>query len=134
MIFSYLFISLGFIDHFINCHVFQVGTYFQSGMVLQSGMSNIWGWGETGSTVVVSINSTSLAAARVDYLGKWLLSVNLTDGGPFNLTFVHKYGVIPQILNLPVFVGEVWLCVGSDNMALPMSQVSNSAHEISSSF
>ena len=59
----------------------------------------------------------------------------LSPGGPYNLTVHHRgAAVLPQRAELlNVLAGDVWLCVGSDNMALPMSGLANSSAEISNS-
>ena len=124
----------------VTCLDFRLANCFQSGMVLQSSASSrgatVWGWGMSGADVDVEFtNGTWLGRGRVGEEGRWSLVVMLSPGGPYNLTVHHRgAAVLPQRAELlNVLAGDVWLCVGSDNMALPMSGLANSSAEISNS-
>merc|ERR1711970_853032 len=116
----------------LGCHgnKFRLGAYYQSGMVLQSGGANIWGWGGPHADVQILSGETVLATTRVDNEGRWLTRVELEAGGQYNLTLIHRWLSLPNKIELAVLAGEVWLCVGSDNMAMPMAGVIHSQQEI----
>ena len=65
--------------------------------------------------------------------GRWQARVIFQPGGPYNLTRIHRWLSLPNKIELSVLAGEVWLCVGSDNMALPMAGVLNHTEEIMAS-
>ena len=47
---------------------------------------------------------------------------------------MSRWTHLPARIHLTgVLVGDVWVCAGSSNMAMPMSSIINSSHEISSS-
>ena len=79
------------------------------------------------------LGSTTLSYAQVDESGKWEAKVELKPGGPYNLTVIHRWLSLPDKIELTVLAGEVWLCVGSDNMALPMAGIINNKNEIKDS-
>jgi len=112
---------------------FHLGRYYESGMVLQSGGANIWGWGGPQADVQIKSGNKTLATTRVDAEGRWQARVVLQPGGPHNLTLIHRWLALPNKIHLSVLAGEVWLCVGSDNMAMPMGRVINATQEIQSS-
>merc|ERR1711910_263663 len=113
-------ISLIFLFVF-GCHgnKFLLGRYYQSGMVLQSGGANVWGWGGPHADVQIKVGGKTLATTTVDGEGRWQAKVVLEPGGPYNLTLIHRWLSLPNKIELSVLAGEVWLCVGSDNMAMP---------------
>ena len=74
-----------------------------------------------------------MATTRVDGEGRWQTKVVLQPGGPYNLTVFHRWLSMPKKIELTVLAGEVWLCVGSDNMAMPMAGVMNASHELETS-
>ena len=39
----------------IHGNKFRLGTYYQSGMVLQSGGASMWGWGGPSADIQVSV-------------------------------------------------------------------------------
>ena len=137
---------------------FRLGSCFQPGMVLQSSDQSrgvlgakLWGWGQPGADIDVELSDGSeLGRSRVGGEGWWSVTVRLDPGGPYNLTVHHRYpassssaewrsdcrgsAVLPQRVQLDdVLAGDVWLCVGSDNLALPMSGLANSSAEIAAS-
>ena len=121
-----------------TCLDFRLGSAFQSEMVLQSRSrgATLWGWGTAGAEGEAKLgDGTSLGSGMVEREGRWSLVVMLSPGGPYNLTIYQRgAAVLPQRVHLNnVLAGDVWLCVGSDNMGLPMSGIANSSAEISNS-
>jgi len=121
-----------------KCLQFRLGEYYQSNMVLQSAAvtsgANIWGWGCAGSVVNVKVSSGDSVSTHVNGEGWWTLKVMLSPGGPYNLTLTQTpaVGVLlsPETLKIEnVLSGDVWMCVGSDDMALPMASVTNKTKE-----
>jgi len=102
-------------------------------MVLQAGGANIWGWGGPGANIQVTMDGKSLAVGTVDHQGRWLVNLHLETGGPYNLTVHHRWLSLPKKVELRVLAGEVWLCLGSDNMALPMAGLQDAHLQINQS-
>ncbi len=86
---------------------------FGSHMVLQQGQKNkVWGLGDAGETVTVTIDQQShRATAGAD--GKWQLMLDpLPVGGPYAMTVQGQN----EITFDDILVGEVWICAGQSNM------------------
>jgi sialate O-acetylesterase len=92
---------------------------FSDHAVLQRQTSvPVWGWGEKGEEVTVSIAGQSVKA-KADEAGKWMVKLaNLEAGGPHTLTVS---GSSTLVVN-DVLVGEVWLGSGQSNMAMQVSR------------
>ena len=71
-------------------------------------------------------------STKVDSYGRWNVLIVLTTG-PANLTLVQSLDDNSEKIDLSVLVGEVWMCVGSDNMALPVSGLMNAEQEVEDS-
>ena len=103
-------------------------------MVLQQApaRARIWGTGEPHALVhATALHSTSPAGgpvgrtAVIDASGRWQLFLPPTSaasvgGKPFNLTVSSGAS---RITLTDLHWGEVWLCTGQSNMALPLSGV-----------
>ncbi|WP_445734312.1 sialate O-acetylesterase [Mariniflexile sp.] len=92
---------------------------FQNNMVLQQ-QSNvpIWGWAEPNSEINIytSWNDKSITA-KSDSSGKFTTNLETTvAGGPFQIEVSSANTIV--IKN--VMLGEVWLCSGQSNMAMPL--------------
>lgn len=92
---------------------------FSDHMVLQAGQPvPVWGTAPAGQRVTVSVAGQT-AAAVADAAGKWRATLApLAAGGPLTLTVQGDTAVTVN----DVLVGEVWLCSGQSNMALPVSK------------
>ena len=91
---------------------------FQSGMVLQRGMTiPVWGQADAGETVVVKFNKKS-ATAVADARGCWRVDLPaMKAGGPYILS-------IGDVELSDVWLGDVWLCTGQSNMETTLERVS----------
>ena len=99
----------------------QLPPWFSDHMVLQADRPvPVWGKADPGEKVTVAVGGqTNSVEAGAD--GKWSATFQpLPSGGPLTLT-VHGNDAYPRIIN-DVLVGEVWLCSGQSNMALPVSK------------
>ncbi|HEY1791436.1 MAG TPA: sialate O-acetylesterase [Opitutaceae bacterium] len=99
---------------------------FGSDMVLQRGKPNaFWGWTTPGARVTVEVGGRSATGvAQAD--GRWQAGVTPPPaGGPYTVTVI---GPVRAELH-EVLVGDVWLCGGQSNMALPLSAVRDGAAE-----
>ncbi len=87
---------------------------FGDHMVLQRDTPvPVWGWGEPGETVTVSIREQQ-QTARVDDAGNWRVTLQpLELGDAATLTVMAPSG--DQSFS-DVLVGEVWVCSGQSNM------------------
>ena len=92
----------------------KMASLFKDGAVLQRDMAiPVWGWGDAGTKVTVSINGNSVETS-VDEKGAW--SVNLPEmvaGGPFEMSVSHGSA---KLALKDILVGEVWICSGQSNM------------------
>jgi len=91
---------------------------FQSGMVLQRGMTvPVWGTADAGERVVVKLNRKS-ATAVADANGRWRVDLPaMKAGGPY------KMDIGDAVLS-DVWLGDVWLCSGQSNMETTLERVS----------
>jgi sialate O-acetylesterase len=83
-------------------------------MVLEKAAKvSIWGSGDPGEEVTVSLNGIA-ATAKADAAGKWMLALNLKDSapGPFEMTVAGKN----KLTLSDVVIGEVWVASGQSNM------------------
>lgn len=92
---------------------------FGDSMVLQRDMSiPVWGMAEPGEDVSVSLFDQN-RHTQADENGQWRIELNPLDaGGPFILKIRGEN----TILLTDIWIGEVWLCSGQSNMALPLKQ------------
>jgi len=90
-------------------------------MILQAGANTpIWGWADPGEAVAVSVgDSKATTTAGVD--GKWkLVFTNLkTSATPVAVSIAGKNTLTFQ----DVLIGDVWVCSGQSNMALPVRRI-----------
>ena len=92
---------------------------FQDNMVLQQQSKvPIWGWAEPNSEINIysSWNDKSITV-KSDSSGKFTTNLETTvAGGPFQIEVSSANTIV--IKN--VMLGEVWLCSGQSNMAMPL--------------
>ena len=104
----------------------RLPTVFSDNLVLQRGMPvPVWGWGEPGETVRVEVAGVS-AETVVKPDGTWKLFLpKLKAGGPYDLAVTGRNRIVVK----NVWVGEVWLCSGQSNMAVPVKDARDGAAE-----
>ena len=102
----------------------QLPAFFSDHMVLQTGKPvPVWGKADPNEKVTVSVGGqTKTTNAGQD--GKWSVTLDpLPPGSPLTLT-VQGGDARTRTIN-DVLAGEVWLCSGQSNMALPVSKAQN---------
>lgn len=106
----------------------QVPPIFSDHMVLQAGRQiPMWGEASPGEKVEVRIGGQAkTAVAGSD--GKWSVQLDPLSSGE-ELTLHIKGGAGSEITISDVLAGEVWLCSGQSNMALPVSKAKDAAAE-----
>jgi len=79
----------------------------------------VWGWGEAGEKVAVTLGKAS-AEAVTGADGKWKATLDLSkaEAGPFDLVVKGKN----EVKVSDVLVGEVWVCAGQSNMEMKLGQ------------
>jgi sialate O-acetylesterase len=96
---------------------------FGSCMVLQQDtVVPVWGWGEPGEKVTVSLSGKEVSgAAAAD--GRWRVGVPVppADGQPLDLIVEGRN----RIVLTNVLAGEVWLCSGQSNMKMGLAGTQN---------
>src|SRR4051812_22367052 len=95
---------------------------FTNHMVLQQGQKNrVWGWGDPGEDVIVTIGGQRQTAKANDK-GKWQVTLDaLPTGGPLTLSITGKNKLAVE----DVLVGEVWICSGQSNMQWEVRQAND---------
>ncbi|MCI8894591.1 MAG: hypothetical protein HFI42_15005 [Lachnospiraceae bacterium] len=92
----------------------QIGTIFQSGMVLQQGKRiRTWGMADAGAEVVVGIQNRRITV-KADEAGQWKGEIPELEQ-----SFQEKMTircVEDEIELADIAVGEVWLAGGQSNM------------------
>jgi sialate O-acetylesterase len=129
---------------FTTTHLFaeiRLSAIFGSKMVLQRESNvAIWGTanGNANVNVTTSWNGTTYSTQALAN-GRWRLYVPTpAAGGPYVVTITDRSDNKTVMLD-SVLIGEVWVCSGQSNMAMPMkgytgSPVNGSAAAIASSF
>lgn len=97
---------------------------FRDHAVLQRDHADpVWGRAAPGTEVAVQFAGHRLRA-RADAAGDWhAVLPALSAGGPYTLTVRAADGATQTIDD--VLVGDVWLCAGQSNMALPVWRTLN---------
>ena len=115
---------------------FRLAPIFRDNVVLQQQRDiPVWGRGKPGTNVVLRTTWGKQTSAVISNEGSWSLRLTTPKaGGPYTLIF--SYGDSTKVLR-NVLIGEVWVCSGQSNMAMPLEgwpptgTVANSAGEIS---
>ena len=99
-------------------------------MVLQRDIRlPVWGSAAPKEKIKVILNGHA-RQTTADGSGKWRLFLPaMNAGGPFNMRVVGTQSI--EISD--VMIGEVWLCSGQSNMAMPLKQCAESAGAIEQS-
>lgn len=102
----------------------RAASLFTDHAVLQRGAPiPVWGWTTAGHTVIVTLDKAT-ATATAGAQGRWSVRLPAHDaGGPFTLAITD--GKTLEFND--VMIGEVWLCSGQSNMALPLHRTDNGA-------
>jgi sialate O-acetylesterase len=91
----------------------------------------VWGFAPAGQEVVISLGGAS-ATTRADAAGRWSATLPaLPGGGPYELEARTGQGATQTVRD--VRMGDVWLCSGQSNMALPVSRSLGAAQEVARS-
>ena len=99
-----------------------------SNMVLQQNHRNpIWGWGNPGETVRVSLGK-QMHQTKADDQGYWKVTLNPMKASSSPATMNIKGSSELKYEN--ILVGEVWLCSGQSNMGWALGNSDDSDLEI----
>ncbi|XP_066288580.1 sialate O-acetylesterase-like isoform X1 [Branchiostoma lanceolatum] len=118
---------------------FNWASYYGDHMVLQQGPHRavLWGYGEVGATVSVSVDTSSSVISTMVYKGKggrgvWKVELDpMPPGGPHRIQGVHdRNGTLQRIVLEDVLFGDVWLCSGQSNMEFTVRQGLHASQEI----
>ena len=119
----------------------KLSAIFSSRMVLQRE-TNVAVWGTANGNANVNITTSwngNTYSTRALANGRWKLQVPTpAAGGPYIVTITDRSDNKTVTLD-SVLIGEVWICSGQSNMAMPMKgytdqPVSGSAEAIATSF
>lgn len=97
------------------------------GMVLQRDTPlYLWGWADPGEGVTLAFAGRSFVTTA-DQQGRWQLTLPPQPaGGPFAMEITAGDRIV---LN-EIYTGDVWICSGQSNMALPMERVKERYSEV----
>lgn len=102
------------------CGQLRVDPAFADHMVIQAGMpAAIWGTGQPGQDVTVTLGLES-ATTQADENGRWRVVMSSRPASHESLD-IEVSGRGKRTIRDVVF-GEVWMCLGEANMALPLSR------------
>lgn len=103
---------------------------FSDHMVLQQNSQvEIWGRAEADQEIEIHFND-QVVSAVADSEGEWTGTIETPEaGGPFQVEVKSKNDQTKVVLN-DVMVGEVWICGGQNNMAMPLADALNAEAEI----
>lgn len=98
-----------------------LGDVFRDHAVVQRDAPvSVWGTAAPGETVTVELADVT-ASGAADAQGRWSLDLPaLPAGGPYTLTARAAGGAVQTATD--VLIGDVFLCAGQSNMALPVSR------------
>ncbi|XP_059480899.1 sialate O-acetylesterase-like [Neocloeon triangulifer] len=110
---------------------FRLSNYYTNGMVLQREPKSavIWGYGEPGAEAVVSYESNRLSTI-IDGNGKWnitLLPHAASGSIDFAVQQIGTFGLVT--IPFKAMFGDVWVCSGQSNMAMPLRFIFNGSEE-----
>ncbi len=90
------------------------------GMVMQRDTKvNVWGWAAANEKVTVRFHD-KVYTTTADAKGNWSITLPVMKaGGPYTMK-VEGSNII-EVKN--IMIGDVWICSGQSNMALPMERV-----------
>ncbi|KAM5132162.1 sialate O-acetylesterase-like [Mantella aurantiaca] len=116
---------------------FRFATYYGDHMVLQQQPARavIWGYGEPGAGVTVSLirGSETISNTAVLLNGEAVWKVLLPPmfyGGPYELVAQQFTQNVTSIQLTDILFGDVWLCSGQSNMKMTVSQIFNASDEL----
>ncbi|XP_078607954.1 sialate O-acetylesterase-like [Branchiostoma floridae x Branchiostoma japonicum] len=110
---------------------FKWASYYGNHMVLQQGPHRavLWGYGEVGATVNVSIDASGSVFSSMVHKGEsgsgvWRVTLDpMPPGGPHRIQGVHDTnGTLQRIFLKDVMFGDVWVCSGQSNMEFTVRQ------------
>jgi sialate O-acetylesterase len=109
----------------------QLPAFFSEGMVLQRNDNvSIWGRDQPGAKIHITGSWGDEASGLTDENGKWLLKLKTPDaGGPYKVVINGS----DEMVLKDVFIGEVWVCSGQSNMAMPLQGFHDGASPINGS-
>jgi len=102
---------------------------FGDHMVLQqSTVVPVWGWAAPGEKIKVTVGSTT-GTGTADAQGKWMVKLNGLKASATPTKMILS-GASQTVEINDVLIGDVWLCSGQSNMAVPLSGASNGKEEL----
>lgn len=118
-LFLIVFLSMLFVYSGSHAEV-RLSRLISDGMVIQRDIKvNVWGWAAANEKVTVRFHD-KVYTAEADVKGNWSVALPaMKAGGPYTMK-VEASNVI-EIKN--ILIGDVWVCSGQSNMALPMERV-----------
>ena len=106
----------------------QLAPVFSDHMVLQAGrQAPVWGKASPGEKIEVRASGQTKSSVA-DNDGKWAVQLDPLKVGE-ELTLVVRGENGTEITIRDVLAGEVWLCSGQSNMALPVSKAKDATSE-----
>ncbi|WP_146166582.1 sialate O-acetylesterase [Mucilaginibacter yixingensis] len=102
-----------------------VASVLQNNMVLQRDVQcKIWGTVTPGATVAVTVSwSNTPVTTTSDANGNWQLSLPASAANSTPQTITCKSAGQTDVVLNNILIGDVWLCSGQSNMAMPVAAI-----------
>ena len=127
---KYIFLFFLRISCFSLTAQISMPSVFCDNMVLQQNADvSIWGYGNRDEIIKIvgSWAPKDTIFAKADVLGKFSTKIRTSEfGGPYTLSIIGSRRIIYK----NILLGEVWLCSGQSNMAMPLSGTENAKENI----
>ncbi len=108
----------------------RLASPFTDGAILQRKAEiPVWGWSNPGQKVFVEFKGETVST-EADADGIWSLKLPPTEASTEPETLTASVDGQAPVTISDILVGEVWLCSGQSNMAMPVQRSDNAEAEI----
>ena len=106
---------------------------FTDGAVLQRDMEvPVWGFAESGEKIVVTFAGNSFETTTGE-TGRWTVKLPPMSASDSPRVLSAKGSQEREVTITDILVGEVWLCAGQSNMAMPVHRANDAEAEMAAS-
>jgi sialate O-acetylesterase len=108
----------------------RIAPCFGNHMVLQRDLPvPVWGTAEPQATISVSF-AGQVKTVKADTNGQWKILLDPINANAVGNSMTVSAGAEKSVTMTNVVIGEVWICSGQSNMAMPVDRANNSTQEI----
>lgn len=101
--------------------------FFSDNMMFQRNQEIVvWGWADTMEQIRISFNKKKYTTTT-KHNGTWEFKIPaMQAGGPYEMAITGQDSI--KISN--ILIGDIWICSGQSNMAMPVQKANDSEKEI----